>query len=381
MNTRASLPFLLVLLLFCKANAQLWQPSTGPYEGPVHDWVEMGGSAIFACSQNGGVFKSTDGVTFAAANTGLPTTTVKCLALNAAGDLFCGTGAGVTASNDGVYKLTGATGSWALVASLQNAKITAMTRNPINGDILAITGSKIYRMAGGSGSFAQAGAVSGTPTIRVLAVRADGIIFLATDTGVFYSADTIGTSWTACASVGTNNIPRSIAINASGVIVVGLLQDIFNTNVGGVVASSNSGASWSAVIMSGAAVNALAIDSGGRFIAGTTNVHTAAGTAAFSTDGISWTQFASGLGSLAGVVSVKQTSHGLYLGANGAFRSTDNGANWSALTAASGLATRASVQQSSLNFKSDGALCAGTITDGVPRSSDNAQTWTRVNGG
>ena len=375
------LPGICIALMLCgSALAQnFWQPSVGPYEGAVHDCVETSGGTVFVASQNGGVFKSTDGVTFTAANTGLPTTTVRCLALNAAGDLFCGTGAGVTATNDGVYKLTGATGSWAAVSSLQNAKITAMTRNPVNGDILAITGTSLRRMAGGSGSFVTTGAVTGTPTLRGIAVRADGIIFLTSDSGVFYSTDTIGSGWTACGSLGANNLPRSIAINSSGVIAVGLVQDLFNTNIGGLVASSDGGATWSPVALSGSAFLALTIDSGGRFIAGGSNIHTAAGIAAYSTNGTAWTVFSSGLGSMAGVIFAKQTTHGLYLGANGAWRTTDNGANWSQLTSTSGLQPRASLQQQSLVFTGNGDLYAGLFSDGVSRLAGG--TWSRVNSG
>ena len=374
---------ILSVLLCATALAQnLWQPSTGPYEGPVHDWVETGGGVIFAASQNGGVFKSTDGVSFTAANTGLPTTTVRCLALNAAGDLFCGTGAGPTAANDGVYKLTGAAGSWAAVASLQNAKITALARNPVNGDILAITGTSLRRMAGGSGSLVTTGAVPGTPTLRGLAVRGDGIIFLASDAGVYFSTDTIGTAWTAAGSLGANNSARCVAINASGVIAVGLLQNALNATMpGGVVASSNGGASWSAVALGGATMNALTIDAGGRFIAGGANVSTQLGGAAYSTNGTGWTQFTSGLSNLAAVVSAVQTSHGLYLGANGAWRTTDSGANWSQIADANGLLTRASLQVGSLIFTPDGGLYAGLFNDGVARSPDGAATWSRVNGG
>src|SRR5438067_4815529 len=104
---RINTPLIALALLGLTANAwtqNLFQTSTGPYEGAVHDCVETSGGTVFVASQNGGVFKSTDGVTFTTANTGLPTTTVRCLVLNNAGDLFCGTGAGITASNDGVYK-------------------------------------------------------------------------------------------------------------------------------------------------------------------------------------------------------------------------------------------------------------------------------------
>jgi photosystem II stability/assembly factor-like uncharacterized protein len=91
----------LVLAGAAPAGDNFWVGTNGPQGGDVMA-LAANGSEVFAGTQGGGVFRSTDsGTTWARANVGLTDTNVRALAIAPDGDVFAGTFSGVFRSTDG----------------------------------------------------------------------------------------------------------------------------------------------------------------------------------------------------------------------------------------------------------------------------------------
>ena len=90
----------LVLAGAAPAGDNFWVGTNGPQGGDVMA-LAANGSEVFAGTQGGGVFRSTDsGTTWARANVGLTDTNVRALAIAPDGDVFAGTFSGVFRSTD-----------------------------------------------------------------------------------------------------------------------------------------------------------------------------------------------------------------------------------------------------------------------------------------
>ena len=80
------------------AQTHFWQQTNGPYGGNIKSLAINARGHIFAGTDDGGVFRSTNnGDNWTAVNTGLPNTNVLSLAINASGHIFAGTDDGVFA--------------------------------------------------------------------------------------------------------------------------------------------------------------------------------------------------------------------------------------------------------------------------------------------
>src|SRR5438046_8385482 len=78
-----------------------WASTGGPQGGDVATLVTNANGFVFAGTQGGGVFRSSDnGATWTPVNTGLTSTDIHALATNSAGDLFAGTFGGAFRSTD-----------------------------------------------------------------------------------------------------------------------------------------------------------------------------------------------------------------------------------------------------------------------------------------
>src|SRR5438874_119588 len=92
--------FALVLPAAARGGDNFWLGTNGPQGGDVIA-MAANGSTVFAGTQGGGVFRSTDhGDSWAQANAGLTDTNVRALAVTPEGHVFAGTFSGVFRSMD-----------------------------------------------------------------------------------------------------------------------------------------------------------------------------------------------------------------------------------------------------------------------------------------
>jgi len=176
-------------LLFDNCKAQ-WIQTNGPYGGIVNCFV-VSGTNLFAGTDGGGVFLSTNnGTSWTVVNNGLTSTYVSSFAVSGT-NLFAGTyGGGVSLStNNGT--------SWTAVN---------------NG----LTSTSVWSLV-----------VSGT---NLFAGTSGGGVFLSTNNG---------TNWTAVNTGMTNTDVWSLAVSGTNLFA--------GTYEGGVFLSTNNGTSWTAV--------------------------------------------------------------------------------------------------------------------------------------
>ena len=85
-----------------------WQQTNGPYGGTIYAVSGDSTEQLFAGSEGGGVFRSTDlGTTWSMSNSGLSNPLIYALTSNSRGDLFAGTG------GSGVFRSTDRGRTWA----------------------------------------------------------------------------------------------------------------------------------------------------------------------------------------------------------------------------------------------------------------------------
>ncbi|MCX6122023.1 MAG: FG-GAP-like repeat-containing protein [Ignavibacteriales bacterium] len=318
--TRFSLLLLLFTFFSQVALSQInWQQTNGPYGGIVRA-LAVSGSNLFAGTEGGGVFLSTDnGTSWSAVNTGLTSMYIYDLAISGM-NLFAATDGGVFLStNNGTnwnYYNTG----------LPNTLVFSF----------AISGTNIF-----------AGTLNG--------------VFLSTNNGLIWSEVNNGL---------TDKYVNDIVITGTNIFA--------GTNNGGIFLSTNNGASWTAVnsglsILPGTGVYAL-VASGSNIFAGTWS-----GVFLSTNNGASWSAVNTGLTSTI-IKALAMSGTNLFAGTTegGVFLSTNNGATWS--TASSGM-SNTTVICLAVNPASGGSLFAGTLGSGVFLSTNNGGTWNAINGG
>ena len=279
----------------------------------------------------GGVYRSTDnGTNWAEANPGMTNREIRVFAFNDGGEIFAGTRGG------GVFRSTDAGANWGEANNgLTNTSVTALAVNDTNhlfagtiggGGVFRSTNDGITWTAASSGLTNPI--TNRSPDVRALVVNGGGLLYAATPNGVFRSTNNAIT-WNkivfGMTIIDTNIL--SLAVNSSGHIFAGAADS-------GVFRSTNLGSNWErpgSGITPGADVFALAIDSSGNLLAGTSS---------------------------------------------GVFRSTDNGTSWTAVN--NGL-TNTNVR--ALAVHSNGEIFAGTFSGGIFRSTDGGASWSAANTG
>jgi photosystem II stability/assembly factor-like uncharacterized protein len=376
-------------------------------------------TTIYAGTENGRVFKSTDGGgTWNAAHAGLTSQyPVRALAIDSTAPttLYAATFDWLYKSTDGggTWSTTGlpSQGVWALAIDPETpTTLYAGTFNgvfkstdsgstwgatgPVDGDVdlLAIDPTNLttlYAHARGSGIFksTDAGttwhaANAGLPdTLGVVALAIDPItprtLYAGGYGGVFKSTDTALT-WNASGLTEVRVAVLAIDPTTSTTLYAGALG-------GGVFKSTDGGGTWSATgLRPNADVNALIVDP-----TTPTTLYTGtawAGGAFKSTDGgSSWLAINTGLPAdplpVHTVAIDPTTSTTLYGGTSvGVFKSTDRGGTWSAFDA--GL-TNANVEALAIDPTTPTTLYAGTDAGvfGVSKSTDGGSTWVAANTG
>jgi hypothetical protein len=320
-------------------------------------------STLYAGTEGGGVFKSTDsGASWSAVNTGLPSgdlgPSVQALAIDplTPSTLYAGGLADPFSGTRGMFKSTDGGASWTAI----NTGLTT-----INVRMLAIDPKTPSTLYAGTAYYNESMTVG---------------VFQSTDGGASWSP--VNTGLTEDLDVGTFAIdpltPTTLYAGTYG---------------SGVFKSTDSGGSWSAVNtgLGNLDVRALAID---PVTPSTLYAGTAGGVYRSTNNGGSWTAVNVGLGyCIVQALAIDPiTPSTLYAGTDdGVYRSTDTGANWSAIN--TGL-TNTYVWTLVIDPKTTNTIYAGIhgacgygtgvgpcFAGGVFKSTDGGASWTGINNG
>ena len=351
----------------------LWKQTNGPTGGIVQALSADSIGHIFAGTQYGGMFRSTDdGTVWLPINVGLFGRS-EAMMVN---DIVVSVNQNVFAATlDGVVRSTNGGDSWNRVLE---GGVYSLT---VDGSTIyaGTAEGKILRSADGGNNWTSA--YSGSGFVMTLASTVNGTIFAGTyhGDGVLRSTDG-GNTWNQT-NVGL--VVRDIiclALNDSGHVFAGTRGDA------GVYRSTDNGNQWVRVNPAWSRpdaeftpieISALSVDKRGNLYASVDGV----GLFKSTNNGVSWNLVGSTIRAtlpssrVQSLLSYKtgQIFAGSWMGV---FRSIDGGENWN-LTNAGLIAT----EMSALKLSTTGLILAGTLNDGIFRSSDNGVTWTRASNG
>lgn len=364
---------------------------------PSVNSLAISSTDVFAGTDNGVYLSTDDGASWAQADSGLTDSfgdipTTKCFAVLGT-NILVGTGAGLFVSTDNARR-------WTPVNSgLPNANCFAVW----SSDILAGTNEGVYVSTNSGASWTPLGSTSLAGNVYCLAVSHDATgrtdLFAGNDAGlgVFLSTNG-GISWTP-ANQGLTYADVSALTTSPA--AAGTTNIYAGTPVGSIFLSTDNGTSWTAAADSGFAnqttflgqtfeetpvVNALALSADNLIVGTDADV----GILYSTNDGAGWQDawvpgginvwcFARPLNSA--------RPSPLYAGTNyGIIVSTDDGETWTLL---GGVQPDGSLRLdgSVLSLvaysdqNGDTTLFAGTLHDGVFRSTDAGLDWTQLNSG
>jgi photosystem II stability/assembly factor-like uncharacterized protein len=342
-----------LLLVALVANAQ-WTKTNGPYGGYIIDMDTMGND-LFAATQAGTLYRSSNfGNRWTDISNGLQMGQM----LVVGSDLF-------TTSSRGTYLSTNKGATWTSICS--GLPLPYLNYMQVVGGscIVGAQGNDIYSSTNNGTSWKLAGTV--TPALVKLAASGTNLFAATNGGGMLLSSDS-GATWT----------PINTGLSANMVVkylnVAG--SNIFCATSGNLYRSTNNGSSWTFL---GAVGNPLPsmfssyTMSGTTLFAGSDNTYNGV---SFSTNnGTSWTQVNTGL-SCRLVTSVASIGTHVFAGTwAGVYSSTNNGANWAE-------------KDSGLNSKpaycliANGKdLYAGSFMGGVYFSQDSGISWTQISNG
>jgi uncharacterized protein (TIGR03437 family) len=403
------------LLLLAQQNGTAWTnigPSPAAVEAIAVD--PQGTGTIFMGSIAGGVRKSVDsGITWSAINSGLTTSIVLALAIDAAGPktVYAGASGNLFKTSDGgatwqnIPAITGAIISVAadphrsgvvyagVFSNLANgsirksidggvtwttvfpttAAIYSITIDPENSDIL-------YAPTVGHGAFKSTDGGQHWTAMTTLTPQAiwtlaldpanSQVVYAGTDQDGIWKSNDAGNTWQQAGAPGPFPV-YSLAVDTTTAHIV-----YAGTNGGGVLTSADGGASWKSTGLANGMVLSLALDSSGALYAGTNS----AGAQVSHDHGASWTVLNSG------VDRVNKFGYGLWIDPRnnqkivvgdedmyGLIWSQDGGATWSA--AGSGFTGRGS-RGVAFDPTDSRRVYAGALSGaGFLKSTDGGLTW------
>jgi photosystem II stability/assembly factor-like uncharacterized protein len=370
--------YLVLTIALCARTADgQWVQTNGPFGGQVSCFAVMG-TYLFAGTNGGGVYRSTDGgASWTQVNNGITEPCIETFAVSGS-KLFVGTTyfTGVFVSSD-----SGAT--WTSVNSgMHGSRVEALAVSDSHMFAGTAYYGGLFHSTNDGSSWTQVDSNLFDSDVRALssAPAADGTggrrIFAATDNGVYVSQDN-ASSWTRAGSLGLVNVfAVSTAFGGSG------QTSIFaGTWSSGVFRSTDDGATWTAIntglpafpndVSEYCTVWSL-VSNGQTLLAGIRD----RGIYRSTDGGASWSEVNSGLTDFQ-VYALAVTGSNLLAGTDvgGVFLSTDNGTSWD--QANDGLHQ---VPITSLAV-AGGTIFAGALRGGVFRSTDNGASWMQVNSG
>ncbi len=332
---------LLYVLLASNISQSQWVQTSGPTGSTVTAFAVIG-NRIFAGTESGSVFRSTDGgASWSLAAINLTSLGVRSLT---ASDtmLFAGTG-GI-----GVFRTVDYGIGWTpFNGGLMDMEVNALASN--GATLFAGTRTRgVFRwMGSGNWSF-----VFPASNVRALAAFGNEVFVGAYGLGVFRSVDN-GTSW-AAVNTGLGALSVQAAATDGSLVLVGTGNGVFR--------STNHGANWVSTNLTSSTFALVFAD--GVLLAGTS-----AGRIYRSTDaGATW-NVVFDIGRQINALAAGGTNVFAGIAENGVFRSSNNGINWH--NANNGIANTSIIYMAALDTT---VVCISSQSR-VFRSSDNGATW------
>jgi photosystem II stability/assembly factor-like uncharacterized protein len=295
-----------------------------------------------------------------------------------------------TAKTDTSGQIT-AVGQWIRTNDPFVSQITCITVSP-SGSVFAGTyGGGVFRSTDNGSTWTQLNdaLLNGRFITSVAANPAGGDIYVGRDVNVYRSADN-GNTWTTLtpniiSGSSVNPDIRSIAVSPDGASIFAGIWD------GGIIGSTDNGATWTRVNSGAFADTLLKIYSlaihanaggGNTVFAGTLN----SGLFRSIDNALTWTHVGSGLADdFIECLAISADGKKIFAGnRKGIFASTDDGTNWSrVMEFTNGDFYYTPTLSMAIRQGNSGGnvLIAAKRSQGIYRSTDDGANWTQINGG
>jgi photosystem II stability/assembly factor-like uncharacterized protein len=394
----------LFIILNKTVHAQ-WQKTAGPAGMNVNTFYQRG-DVLFAGTTPRGVFKSSDhGVTWVAANNGITERNVFSLTANSQ-FLFAGTDSGVFRSPDN--GVTWQRANFGIESKFVYSFLFA------NGFLFAGTSGGLYKSSNNGASWTDAnGSALNSSIIHDITFSAPHLIASA-DNLIFYSDDN-GNSWNYNSRspfiLGNNpsfftngdsiiitsgpvifrsfdggiNWGRSINVSTDATIdgIVTAGKYIVAGTPSGLFYSPNFGASWQSIaahgIRHGKYFDHKFYRSGSNFLLAYDEI----GIGYSSDSGRNWNYTLQGFPPAASIDDALTFSNNTLLSGthgDGVYKSTNAGNTWTKIGTSNNLDTLSNSNIFSI-LRTNNVILAGTCGNGLYRSADNGVTWSHITAG
>jgi len=240
----------------------------------------------------------------------------------------------------------------------------------VKSAIIGMLASPLILIAQNGGAWTNIGPTPAAVESFAIGPQGSGTLFMGSIAGGVRKSVDGGNTWSAVNNGLTNTIVQPLAIDASGP------QTVYAGTIGGgLFKTSDGGASWQNIPALAGAIASVAADPKrpGVVYAGAFS-NLAKGALEKSTDGgATWTSVFSSTASIFNITIDPGNPDTVYFPTvgHGAYKSTDGGQHWSAMTAL----TPQAVWTLALDPSNSQILYAGTNNDGVWKSSDAGNTW------
>jgi photosystem II stability/assembly factor-like uncharacterized protein len=333
-----------------------WEKTAGP-PGVTTNVIFKANNIVYAGTETQGVYKSADnGLSWVAANAGIERTSISDMIFSGANLLAAVKADCPTSLN--IFKSTDNGATWTGTAGLAGNIVNSLA---IKGGVVWAFFSALPNDSGIARSTDNGNTWQIVPSIITNAgesIVSDNAIIVAEDNFIWRSTDD-GASW---------DVVEQFALTGIGAFAKAGTK-LFGAARTGIQTSTDNGASWNFEPFSNGAFSFSAVGS---------TIYLGSNNKVFkSTDlGATWIDMSTGLGK-GGIQALLYDGATLFAGtpadAAGIYRSTNGGQSWD--PAASGLPIASEIR-SMIAF--GGYVFAGMQGDGIYRSSDHGDTWSKT---
>jgi len=333
-----------------------WEKTAGP-PGVTTNVIFKANNIVYAGTESQGVYRSTDnGLSWVAANAGIERTSISDIIVSGV-NLLAAAKADCPTSID-IFKSTDNGATWSGTAGLAGNIVNSFA---IKGGVVWAFFSALPNESGIGRSTDNGNTWQVVPSIITNAgksIVSDNAIIVAEDNFIWRSTDD-GMSW---------DVVEQFALTGIGAFARAGTK-LFGAARTGIQTSTDNGASWNFEPFSDGAYSFSAVGS---------TIYLGSNNKVFkSTDlGATWIDMSTGLGK-GGIQALLYDGTTLFAGtpadAAGIYRSTNGGQSWD--PAAAGLPIASEIR-SMIAFGS--YVFAGTEGDGIYRSSDHGNTWSKT---